>query len=203
MISQENIAQLYIALFGRAPEKEGFDYWYNLAISKNWDLVTLANNMFFAASQTFPEYNDIEKVIESIYLNVLGKSPQDDPEGIQYWINQINSGNTTVGKAAADIIYVALNQYQGTPAVKTLLNRVQLGLYSKDKILDADVNNDGKIDQNDLSILTTILTKVSDDETTIEYARQEVDKYSDIDNPAEPEPPTCDDPTSKDCDGLF
>ena len=175
-VTDRDIVKLYIALFGRAPEGNGFNYWKIQATTNNWDIIQLANNMYYAAAKMFPEYSDVRTVIENIYQNVLGKSPEDDPEGINYWVEQINNGATTIGRVAADIIYVAETQYPDHPATKTLENRTEVGLYVAQKIKTADINGDGKVTITDLEEFKKLIAIVTDDPTTIETAKQMVDK---------------------------
>ena len=130
MVDAKHVAELYIALFGRLPEGEGLSYWEKEAQEKNLDLKTLAQEMYEAALQ-YPDYADLKdpkKLVETIYENVLGKTYQDDPDGINYWTEQIKKGHLTPGEVAGAIIYSALTQYPDHPATKTLLARAEAGL---------------------------------------------------------------------------
>jgi len=170
-VKQTEAVELYIALFGRAPDGEGLKYWLDQAKQNNWDVKALADNMFYSVSQQYPEYADVQKVVESIYLNVLGKTPASDSEGISYWIQQINEGKTTVGQVAADIIYVAKTQYPDHPATKTLENRVAAGIYTAEKLPKADVNNDGKID---FKVFKKVIELVNSDQASVALAQNYV-----------------------------
>jgi len=50
-VTDKQIVELYIALFGRAPEGKGFNYWKSQASANNWDVIELANQMYNAAAQ--------------------------------------------------------------------------------------------------------------------------------------------------------
>jgi len=170
-ITKEQVAELYIALFGRAPDGEGLYYWLDMANAKGWDIETLADNMFYAASQQFPEYGNVRTVIESAYQNVLGKSPEEDPEGIDYWVQEVLNGKLTVGQAVAAIIYVAKTEYPDHPATKVLENRTEAGVYIADKYRDPDINKDGKVDSKDIEAFQELIQVVTDDPTTIDYVK--------------------------------
>jgi len=130
MLTREQISELYIALFGRLPDGEGLAYWEKEAQEKNLDLKTLAQEMYVAALE-YPDYSDLkdpQKLVEAIYENVLGKTYYDDPDGINYWTEQIKEGHLTAGEVAGAIIYSALTEYPDHPATKTLLARAEAGL---------------------------------------------------------------------------
>jgi len=199
MVSKEDIVKLYIALLGRVPDGEGLDYWVTQASVNNWDMATLANNMYYAAVMQFPEYADVRKLVENIYKNVLGVSPEEDPEGINYWINEIISGKTTVGKVAADIIYVAQIQYPDSPGTKALQNRTEVGLYAAEKIRDPDINGDGVLDENDLEQFKQLIFMVDENPETIYAAEQTIDQFI---TQMGDSMLTCEDFSSKECDLL-
>ncbi len=165
-VSKTDVAKLYIGLFGRLPEGEGLEYWYEQATQNNWDIKQLADNMFYSATQLYPEYTDAQKVVESIYQNILGKTKEDDPDGIAYWVNEIQSGKTTVSKAVADIIYVAETQYPDNPATKTLQNRAKAGVEIAKTFQKADIDGDGKID----ALFTEKLSLINDKDFTTDKA---------------------------------
>ena len=129
-MTKEKIAELYVALFGRAPEGEGLEYWYEQANAHGWGVKELAQAMYESAIK-YPEYSsysDPKELVEAIYENVLGKTYQDDPKGIDYWVGEIKKGHLTAGEVAGAIIYAAETQYPDHPATKTLLNRAKAGV---------------------------------------------------------------------------
>jgi len=170
MVTVEDITKLYIAMFGRAPEGEGLDYWYQQALANDWDITQLATNMYYAAIQ-YEDYAflaDPLKLVESIYENVLGKTYADDPEGINYWVGQIKSGIIPPGEVARVIIQTAENQYPDHPATKTLHNRVEIALYTAQKIPKFT---------GDFEAFKDFIGIVDDDPLTIQLAEKNVDKY--------------------------
>ncbi|EDP73207.1 hypothetical protein HG1285_11128, partial [Hydrogenivirga sp. 128-5-R1-1] len=132
------------------------------------------------ASQLYPNYSNVQKVVESIYQNVLGKSPTDDPNGIAYWVGEINAGHTTVGKVAADIIYVAKTKYPNDPATKTLGNRADVAVYVADNIPNSDINGDGKTDKVDFDLFKNFIANVTNDPATVNTAKSLADGYKPV-----------------------
>ena len=173
---EKDVAALYVAIFGRAPEGEGLNYWVNLAQQNNWSLAQLADAMIEAAKQ-YPGYENIDDpqtLVEALYQNVLGKTYQDDPDGINFWVSKIQEG-LDKGSVVEAILQTAIEQYPNHPATKTLLNRVDVALYTAQKIPTADINGDGQVDQNDLTQFHDFVVKTTDDPTTVQLVEQEVD----------------------------
>jgi hypothetical protein len=111
------IYKLYIALFERAPEKDGVDYWYKELIKNNFDYSLIANDMINAASNyssIYPQYKDIDlnnynsikPIIENVYKILFNKTYDDDPSGIDYWTNDVIKYKD-LGSVVTNIIKVA------------------------------------------------------------------------------------------------
>jgi len=169
-VEMKDIAKLYIALFGRTPEGDGLAYWYQQAADNNWDMAELAQAMYTAALQyeDYSSLSDPKELVEAIYENVLGKTYKDDPEGIDYWVGQIKSGNITPGEIASVIIKTAEEQYPEHPATKTLENRAELALYVAQKL---------KTFTGDFTEFKKFAEMVNDDPTSVELAKKMVDSY--------------------------
>lgn len=78
-----SLVRLYTGLLGREPDEAGFDYWLEALASGN-TLVSTAND--FAVSNEFlSEQSELgsERLIESLYNQVLGRAP--DTDGAAYW----------------------------------------------------------------------------------------------------------------------
>lgn len=162
--SRKDVAVIYVGVFGRAPEKQGLDYWVNQMQQNGWDLKQLAENMYNAAIQYtgYEQLSNTDYLVETLYENILGKTKQDDPDGINYWKTQIETGHTTKGKAIADIIYAAITQYANNPATKTLLNRADVAIQVAEKFDNADIDNNGKLDDSDFEVFKDIVKAVKD-----------------------------------------
>ncbi|MGV0960304.1 MAG: DUF4214 domain-containing protein [Limnohabitans sp.] len=108
-----DVSQLYVSLFGRAPDAEGLSYWVG-QLNAGKTLATVAQDMYNvdAARAYYPNYMTNEEIISSFYKNVLGRT--GDAEGVQYWTKQLDSG-TSKGKVFVDIM-TATVKYSGTDA---------------------------------------------------------------------------------------
>lgn len=108
----QEIAQLYVAMFGRAPDAEGFGFWVGLR-EQGQAMAQVADAMFGTAPARtyFPNGMSNEDVIASFYLNVLGR--EADAEGLAYWTAKLNLPGATPGSVITEMIEVIAN-YEGT-----------------------------------------------------------------------------------------
>ena len=78
-VQQTEIIELYVATFGRAPEKDGLDYWYGEMKNNGWTMETVATS-FFDQDETKEQYPDnlsTEEFIDKIYLNILNRESDE------------------------------------------------------------------------------------------------------------------------------
>jgi hypothetical protein len=116
-LTQTEVSQLYVSIFGRASEGEGNTYWRtqpNIATAATAMLDTDAARYYFGGS-----LNSNQAFIEHIYINTLSKTYEDDPAGINYWAELLESGKNTRGEVVAIMVDVikdyAPPQYPGDP----------------------------------------------------------------------------------------
>ena len=94
-----SIGRLYKAAFGRIPDQAGVDYWTSLINDNILNYQGVAS-LFVDSTEFESRYgsNVSNKVfITNLYLNVLGRSP--DPDGLLYWLSQMNNGSIASSQA--------------------------------------------------------------------------------------------------------
>lgn len=121
---QNNVAELYVGFFGRAPDAAGFTFWTE----------QLANGatpyQIAAAFATTPEFKamynglTVTEQVTKLYSNVLNRAP--DASGLSYWVGQINSGKQTFSDVVFNLTSSAFAQ-QGTADGLLVQNKVQVG----------------------------------------------------------------------------
>lgn len=151
---RRDITLIYVGVFGRAPDGEGLNYWMNEFLRTGVDLRTLADWMYHSAV-SHPSYSylgDPRKLVEQVYKQVLGRRPEVDPEGINYWVNEVRSGKVTPGKVVADILWVATQYYKDSEHTKNLLNIAEIALYVSQKIYKPDLDQDGKVSPTEMEL---------------------------------------------------
>ena len=189
-----DIAKLYIAMFDRAPEQEGLNYWLNQA-NNGMSLSEIANAMADAAKTLYPsdypdyanynpqDANSVEAVINDIYKVLFNKDSSTDPDGVNYWVNEITSGKMDLGTAVVTLEkaaeeYLNSDDAAAKAAAETFMNRVDAAVKIADVLPTADINGDGKIDSTDFQVFKDTINTVTDDSTTIDKAVQEAEDYA-------------------------
>lgn len=84
-----SVTQLYAAIFNRAPDATGQAYWADQMATSGKTMAQVAQAMYDTtpARTYYPTSLTSEQVIETFYLNFLGRSP--DTEGKAYWAGQL------------------------------------------------------------------------------------------------------------------
>ena len=126
------VAELYVSLFGRAPESDGLGYWVT-RLGNGESATSIAQEMFNAtASRTYyPSFLTTDEIVGRFYTNVLGRTA--DTEGLAFWTAKLSAKGATVGGVVLELIQ-AVKTYAGTDeaalASKALLaNKVDAALY--------------------------------------------------------------------------
>lgn len=134
---QTTVTQLYIALFGRAPDPEGLAFWVQ-RLQEGQSVKSVANTMLATApgQEMYPESMSSVEVVVALYRNVLGREP--DPAGLIYWSNRLDNGSEGLGGLVSELIEVVVNYVpdgqsslglDGQHSRDLFLNRVQFGKY--------------------------------------------------------------------------
>ncbi len=168
-LTQTQVSQLYVSIFGRASEGDGNAYW----MTNQEDILQCADTML--ATEPAKTYfgatlYDNQMFIEFIYENTLGKTYADDPAGVNYWVSELASGKSK-GKVIATLINAAMDpQYAGLPAQNQFINKVTVSNYTADIIAAVP-------DVNDLSAFVEFISDVTDDPATVVLAKAAVDAF--------------------------
>ena len=192
-VTKLDVAKLYIAMFDRAPEKEGLDYWYKEAESGK-SLSQIADEMASAAKaypDIYPQYanydpsnpDSVKAVINEVYKILFNKDETTDAKGVNYWVNEITSGKMDLGTAVVTLEkaaegYLNSDDAAAKAAAETFENRADAAVKIADILPKADVNGDGKIDASDFQVFQDTIKEVTDDKTTIDKAVKTADDYA-------------------------
>jgi len=100
------VAQNYVALFGRAPDTDGLSYWVQqLGAGASSAAVAQAMYDTTPARAYFPGWMTNEEVVGSFYTNVLGRSA--DAEGLAYWAGRLAA--TSAGNVIREMVTAVVN----------------------------------------------------------------------------------------------
>ena len=135
------ITELYIGYYNRAPDPSGENYWVGrlesgmslIAIAQSYSVQTESTTLYpFLASPNTASTAAVQAFVTSVYENLFNRAP--DPGGEAYWVNQLQSGASTVGGAIINIISGAqLND------LATINNKVVVGDYFDTLIFNNNV----------------------------------------------------------------
>ncbi|GAB6147321.1 hypothetical protein JCM12294_47680 [Desulfocicer niacini] len=169
-LTQSNVSQLYVSLFGRASEGAGNAYWClnqeNMVITADVMLSTEAAKDYFGSTL----YDD-QAFIEFIYENTLNKTLNDDPQGIAYWVAALDRG-ASKGTVVTSLIN-AVYDYANSTDPKTLaayrqfVNRVEISNYCAENIQEF----------TDYLEFQTFINVVDDTTASLEDAKTMIDDF--------------------------
>jgi hypothetical protein len=179
-LDQTQVSQLYVAIFNRASEGQGNDFWQsqpNMASTATAMLNTPDARTYFGAS-----LDTNQAFIEHIYRNTLNKTIADDADGIGYWVGLLDADKTR-GEVVAELIGVIKNYEPGGPsydpndtatvaAYNQFTNRVAVSNYMAEKVYNtpADYATSTAFDKE---------MTVTSDQATVTAARQRIDSLAD------------------------
>lgn len=132
-LTQEQVSQLYVALFGRASEGEGNQNWINQnkAMGETADLMlaTDAAKDYYGSSM-----NSNDAFIKFVYLNTFGKSYEDDKAGIDAWVAYLNDSGKSRGEVVAEMIVEAVDPKNAGAAQDLFNNKVEVSNYMAENV---------------------------------------------------------------------
>lgn len=119
-VTRQQVAELYVATFNRAPDAAGLDYWVN---DSGLTIEQIAQS-FFDQPETqalYPVGNTNSAFVTSIYTNLFNRAP--DADGLAYWVAELDNATMT-----RDVMIEAMkNGATGTDAT-IIANKATVGL---------------------------------------------------------------------------
>jgi len=160
-VTKQQVAELYVSVFDRAPDAAGLAYW----VDESGLTIEGIAQSFFDQDETQAKYPDTlsdAAFVEAIYNNMFDHAP--DADGLVYWENELTTGNITRG----NMILAIANGALGTDDT-ILANKTEVGLYFADAGL------------NDLTQAADALDGVNADAASVVAGKAKVDTASSLD----------------------
>jgi len=112
---RSDVSNLYVALFGRAPDGEGLGFWVG-KLDAGQSIESVAQQMYDTtpARVLYPSFLTNQEIISKFYTNVLGRPAGTDASGIAFWTAKLDAGQTK-GSVIVQMLSVVTN-YTGTDA---------------------------------------------------------------------------------------
>jgi len=155
-VSREEIAELYVALFNRAADADGLQYWENSGLG-----IEQISQSFFEQPETRVKYSytlPTDEFINMIYTNLFDRNA--DYDGLTYWAEKLDSEKFS----RSDIVLAIANGAVGGD-IKILSNKTEVSLY----FANAGLNN------ADDSF--RVMENVNAAENSVDTAKDLIDKW--------------------------
>lgn len=199
------IAALYSAVFNRAPDQEGLDFWL-AQLDGGASLVDAA--VGFTLHPVFTEtYGDMTSIefVQALYMNVLGSA--GDAAGIQYWVDRLATGESR-GEIVASFVEGALtidlaallaagelSQADYDAAVvrqNSLTNKATVGVYFAETFgaasnlsADTDATTKEGLESDPIYLASqAAIAKVTDAAASVDTAKSSIDTAATAEDPA-------------------
>ncbi|WP_434658168.1 DUF4214 domain-containing protein [Sulfurimonas sp. NW9] len=135
---KEQLTQLYIAYFNRAPDADGLTYWLDQMQNTGMDYDAIAQNWSTEQQEFTDLYGDNltnDEFVAKVYEHVLGRAP--DADGLAYWSSELSSGTLNTGNLVQAVVAGASAPTGSLTDALTLTNRTDAGL----TLANAGINN--------------------------------------------------------------
>ena len=126
-LMQDQVTQLYIGFFGRAPDADGFGYWVN-GMANGVTQQAIANT-FATTPEFIANYSGLQpsQAVTKMYNNILNRAP--DAGGLTFWANSIANGQNTLATCVVAILNSCVAQGTGTSDGALVANKTAVGEY--------------------------------------------------------------------------
>ncbi|MCP4117910.1 MAG: DUF4214 domain-containing protein [Desulfobacteraceae bacterium] len=162
-LTKTEVSQLYVTIFGRASEGSGNAYWQTdpsstcMTTAADIMLKTQEAKDYFSSSYDYGNW----EFVNHLYNNTFGKTYEDDPDGIEYWRSELDSGKSR-GEIVAAIITAAQLPINSDSGQDRFMNRVAVSDYCADTVIEF----------SDLYRFRRAIDAVTDDADTIDAGKR-------------------------------
>ncbi|QEI05274.1 DUF4214 domain-containing protein [Pigmentiphaga aceris] len=111
---QAALVNLYIALFNRAPDAEGFAFWTS-ALDRGATLDDISVDFVRSteAATIYPTSQNAEQFVTAFYQSVFGRAP--DADGLEFWTRELDAAGGPESPAAKALLVSKIIEIVTTP----------------------------------------------------------------------------------------
>ena len=124
----DQLVEIYIATFNRAPDADGLNYWLANITEQGWSIEDVAKSMFDSSevAQYYPSSLSNGDFVDKIYNNLLNRNP--DIDGKNYWTSELDNGHISRNSMLLAVVN-GVNSDTGSLADKQILeNKKEIGI---------------------------------------------------------------------------
>ena len=174
--SRTLVQTIYLAYYGRPADPDGLDFWCDQLDAAGGDLFAIIDA--FGTSQEFVDNFgsfDDEALVDNLFLQMFGRHAE--PEGLTFYLGDLQSGTRTLISIALDIANGAQNE-----DLSTLDNRRSFA----DEFTAQIRERDAPYGQAQLETVKELLGSVTDDDSSVDAATLFADRFieSSLGNPS-------------------
>jgi len=178
--AEEQIAATYVAFFGRAADRAGFDFWVGQFVSglpvqgpavlfaniaSSFGISDEAKALYpFLANPFGASDGQISAFLDSVYNNLFNRG--SDPAGLAYWTGETKA-TLLAGRFVGSILVNIMSGAQDTAAgqdITTLMGKVAVSL---DYVQEQHERNTGWLGSSDVAAATALLDPVTSDPLSV------------------------------------
>ena len=177
-VTKAQVAQLYVALFNRAPEGAGLNAWVSAGVFRDQAQTADAMLQSPAIAAYFNGRIDSNLgYVENIYKNILGKDYSQDPDGINAWVRHLELGHSR-GETLVTLFQVARSPEAiaaDPTAAAVFANKTAIAAYMAEKITDIESDGSGNFNYAPFQdiIATTNSTNLEEQKAKIDQRAAE------------------------------
>ncbi len=155
--TREQVAEIYVATFNRAPDASGLDYWVNDSGFTN--IEDVASSFFDSdeAAVMYPRGTSTTAMVEAAYQNLFGRDA--DADGLDYWVEQLDTRVFSQSLMLQAMINGAKDTQEYGNDATMMANKTSVG------IIFAEAG------QSDIDSAISIMANITDEITTVEAAK--------------------------------
>ena len=165
--SVDLINLMYVAYYGRPGDPDGVEFWADVVDVNGGVMSQEILNAFGTSAEFTDRFGSLtnEELVNQLFNFMFGRDA--DPEGLEFWVGELESGNRTL----VDIALAIAEGAQNEDAV-VLANKVNVAGYYTEQVAATFADYEA----DDIDSAAAILGSVTDSPISVVVAKQDVDE---------------------------
>ena len=167
--AEQTVLSAYVAFYGRPADPGGLAFWSDRLDNEGGNLNSIID-AFATSAEYEARFGSLSntQLVTNLFQQLFGRDP--DPEGLDFYVSSLNSGERTLQSISLDILFGAQNE-----DILIVDNRVELSAYYV-YVLEDSVATDLSIEAE---VLSALIVSVNDNSSSADSACLEVESLVD------------------------